>query len=70
MTQPPQDDPLDPTVDFFGRPPTRPEPGGAGGDSEVAGLRREIAELRDLIGRQGRALEAVDSILDQAGRSA
>ena len=63
MTQPPEDDPLDPTVDFFARPADPAGIGGTGGDSEVARLRREIADLRDLIGRQGRALEAVDTVL-------
>ena len=76
MTQPPDaqppdaeppdnelgDDALGEPVDFFGRP-TSPPSGAARDNSEVAGLRREIAELRDLVGHQARALEAVDGVL-------
>ncbi|GAA3612622.1 hypothetical protein [Microlunatus ginsengisoli] len=66
MTQPPPDDdfpdePAEP-VDFFGRPTNPGDPSGQD-DPGVAELRREVAELRDLVGEQARALEAVDSVL-------
>lgn len=48
-------------VDFFGAA------GGTAGQpgSEVAALRREVATLRDLIGKQNRAIEAIDGVLDK-----
>jgi len=59
---PPPDDELEAPVDFFGRR-AHPANTTTTDDSELAGLRREVAELRELVGRQARALEAVDSVL-------
>lgn len=55
------DDPLDPlgeAPDFF---PTHPVAGSR--PDRVGDLRREVAELRDLVRAQGRALEAIDGAL-------
>ncbi len=52
------DDPLGAPPDFFGADPSVPTE-----VEEVADLRREVAELRDLVGAQGRAIEAVDAAL-------
>lgn len=53
-----EDEPLGPGADFFGALPS-----GAGGPDEVGDLRREVANLRDLTGAQGRAIEAIDAAL-------
>lgn len=52
------DDPLGPTPDFFGGVPADP-----GGRDEVGELRREVANLKELLSAQGRAIEAVDAAL-------
>lgn len=53
-----EDEPLGPTPDFFGAAPTD-----LGGPDEVGDLRRDAANLRDLVGAQGRAIEAIDAAL-------
>jgi hypothetical protein len=54
------DDPLGPAPDFFGSAPS-----GLGGRDEVAELRREVTTLRDMLGAQGRAVEAIDAALSK-----
>lgn len=68
MTDPPEydgspdeaPDLLDLPVDFFGRPPGN---AASADDAAVADLRREVGDLRDLVGQQARAIEAVDGVL-------
>lgn len=52
------DDLLGETPDFF-----NPEPPDPPGPDEVADLRREVAELQDLVRAQSRAIEAIDGAL-------
>lgn len=53
-----EDDPLGPVPDFFGSTSL-----GLGSPDKMADLRREVANLRDLVGAQGRAIEAIDAAL-------
>ena len=64
MNEPP-DDGLDLGFpdDFFGRPIPPPGPSRLSGWDEIADLRREVAELRDQLGQQARAIEALDGVL-------
>jgi hypothetical protein len=48
--------------DFFGHPDT-PDDGSGMPGTEVDLLRRELADLRDLVTKQTRAIEAVDGVL-------
>lgn len=60
MTDRFDDDPLGDPPDFFG------EDAGVPSDTaELVDLRREVAELRDLVRAQGRALEAIDAALSK-----
>ncbi|HET9873177.1 MAG TPA: hypothetical protein VFP89_11370 [Propionibacteriaceae bacterium] len=52
-----EDDPLGPVPDFFG------SASNVGGPDEIADLRREVGNLRDLVGAQGRAIEAIDAAI-------